>query len=458
VKGGRRWFGWAALAYAVIIAAVAFGLLNLYTGSRDILDDALGRRLLGVAGSLAEMSDGAKIFQATVGDTTEAYYLETLKEKWERIRLRENLAEITLTGITIAEVIDDRILFSTSPSLKTGGRNDFWELDREAVVQAALGTPAATELYRLGGPGGALQKSAHAPIFYYIEGFPDVVAIVTVSGNPEFFSALGFLRRGAFLTAGIVLLILVLMGIFLYQINRSLVRYRASIMRQENLAAMGRMTAGIAHEIRNPLGIIRGAGEHLQEVLSVAGIQDEVADFIPEEVDRLDRILTGYLAFGKDRETVAEVFDLGRAARQCVGLVAGELAEADIQVRMPDNLPPAAVRGDPRRVQQVLLNLLINARDAMADGGEIEVTLDVAGAAATLAVSDSGTGLVAGDRDRLFEPFWTSKEKGSGLGLAMSRRIVEDMGGTITLENRATPPGARARVVLPLEESNEPST
>ncbi len=458
MKGGRRWFGWAALAYAVIIAAVAFGLLNLYTGSRDILDDALGRRLLGVAGSLAEMTDGAKIFQATVGDTTEAYYLETLKEKWERIRLRENLAEITLTGITIAEVIDDQILFSTSPSLKTGGRNDFWELDREAVVQAALGTPAATELYRLGGSGGAMQKSAHAPIFYYFEGFPDVVAIVTVSGNPEFFSALGFLRRGAFLTAGIVLLILVLMGIFLYQINRSLERYRASIMHQENLAAMGRMTAGIAHEIRNPLGIIRGAGEHLQEVLSGAGIQDEVADFIPEEVDRLDRILTGYLAFGKDRETVAEVFDLGRGARQCVGLMAGELAEADIQVKMPDNLPPAPVRGDPRRIQQVLLNLLINARDAMPEGGVIEVTLEVAGAVATLAVSDSGTGLVAVDRDRLFEPFWTSKEKGSGLGLAMSRRIVEDMGGTITLEDRATSPGARARVVLSLEESNEPST
>ena len=92
MKGGRRWFLWAALAYAVIIAAVSFGLFNLYSGSRAILDEALGQRLLGVAGSLAELSDGEKIFYATVGDTTAAYYLEILAEHCERIRLQENLA------------------------------------------------------------------------------------------------------------------------------------------------------------------------------------------------------------------------------------------------------------------------------------------------------------------------------------------------------------------------------
>ncbi len=451
MKGGRRWFLWAALTYAVIIAAVTFGLFNLYDGSRAILDEALGQRLLGVAGSLAEMSDGERIFFATVGDTSEGYYLETLKEKWERIRRQENLAEITLTGITLADRLDDKIIFSTSASLEVGGPNDFWELDREAVAQAALGKPAVTRLYQLGGPGGLMQKSAHAPIFNYIENSRDVVAIVTVSGNPDFFSALGALRGGAFLTAAAVLLILVLMGIFLFQINRSLERYRASIMRQENLAAMGRMTAGIAHEIRNPLGIIRGAGEHLQRVIESAGIKDEVADFIPEEVDRLDQILTGYLAFGSDKEAVAETFDLGDCVRRSSGLVSAELETAGILMEIADKLPPAPVRGDPRRLQQVLLNLLLNARDAMSDGGTLTISMVAEGTSVVLAVSDTGTGLAHVPDGRLFEPFWTSKEKGSGLGLAMSRRIVEDMGGTITLEDRVSARGARAEVVLPLE-------
>ncbi|MEN8008177.1 MAG: ATP-binding protein [Candidatus Krumholzibacteriota bacterium] len=451
MKGGRRWFLWAALAYAVIIAAVTFGLFNLYDGSRTILDEALGQRLLGVAGSLAEMSDGERIFYATIGDSSAIYYLETLAEQWERIRRQENLAEITLTGIAPADPLDEKVLFSTSASLEAGGRNDFWELDRAAVAQAALGEPSATQLYQLGGPGGTLQKSAHVPVFNYFEDSRDVVAIVTVSGNPDFFAALGALRGGAFLTAAAVLLILVLMGIFLFQINRSLERYRASIMRQENLAAMGRMTAGIAHEIRNPLGIIRGAGEHLKRVLESAGLQDEVVDFIPEEVDRLDQILTGYLAFGSDKEAVVETFDLGRSVRRSVGLLAADLEVADIRVDMANDLPPAPVRGDPRRFQQVLLNLLINAKDAMPEGGTLDISLMSVGASVVLAVSDTGTGLGQVPNGRLFEPFWTSKEKGSGLGLAMSRRIIEDMGGTIALEDRHSPRGARAEVVLPRE-------
>ncbi len=450
MKGGRRWFLWAALAYVVIITAVSFGLFNLYAGSRTILDEALGQRLLGVAGSLAELSDGEQIFYATIGDTAAAYYLETLAEQCERIRLQENLAEITFTAITLADQFDEEVLFSTSASLKAGGRNDFWELDREAVAQAALGMSTATRLYRLGGAGGTMQKSAHAPVFYYFEEARDVVAIVTVSGNPDFFTALDLLRKGAFLTAAIVLVILVLMGIFLFQINRSLERYRASIMRQENLATMGRMTAGIAHEIRNPLGIIRGAGEHLQQVLASAGIEDEVADFIPGEVDRLDHILTGYLAFGTDKESVRETFDLGRSVQRSVDLVAAELEDAEIAVEMEGDFPAAPVRGDPRRLQQVLLNLLINARDAMPDGGRIGIALITAGGSATFTVTDTGTGLGNIDHDRLFEPFWTSKEKGSGLGLAMSRRIIEDMGGTINLEDRPGTAGARAEVVLPL--------
>jgi len=450
MKGGRRWFLTAALAYAVIISAVAFGLFNLYSGAGDILDGALGQRLLGIAGSLAEMTDGERVFYATVGDTAATYYLETLAEKWERIRRAENLAEITLTAVILADKLDEKILFSTTPSLTAGGRNDFWELDREAVAQAALGVPTATALYQLGGPGGALQKSAHAPVFYYFEEQPDVVAIVTVSGNPDFFAALGLLRKGAFLTAGVVILILVVMGIFLFQINRSLEQYRASILRQESLAAMGRMTAGIAHEIRNPLGIIRGAGEHLHQVLKNAGIEDEVADFIPEEVDRLDQILTGYLAFGADREAVTETFDLGGSVRRSVRLLNADLESVGIVVEMEEHLPSAPVLGDPRRLQQVLLNLLINARDAMPGGGLIGIDLKTGDRRATLRVTDTGSGLKNVDQDRLFEPFWTSKEKGSGLGLAMSRRIIEDMGGSITLTDRTETTGAQAEVVLPL--------
>jgi len=445
MTGGRRWFGWAALAYAVIIAAVSFGLGRMYDGAYDRLDEALGQRLLAAAGSLAEMSDGQAILSSTLGDTTSDYYLEKLLDKYRIVASEHNLAEITLTNS-----FDRIVILSTSASLVAGQPNDYWDVDPAAMETAALGSAVVTRLYDLGGPGGLKQKSAHAPISNFVTDGGYVVAIVTVSGSPDFFGALDDLKLGAYITGALVLVVLVVMGVFLSQINLAMARYRASILRQENLAAMGRMTAGIAHEIRNPLSIIRGAGQHLQRVLQDQGITDEVADFIPEEVDRLDHILTGYLAFGADKDAVSEVFDLALALRRSLHLVRDELATTAVTLQVPEVLPDAPVSGDPRRLQQVFLNLLINARDAMPGGGAIVIELTLHGSQVKIMLTDEGPGLGAVDAGKMFTPFWTSKEKGSGLGLAMSRKIMEDMGGGLTLRDRADRAGAVAELWAPL--------
>ena len=237
------------------------------------------------------------------------------------------------------------------------------------------------------------------------------------------------------------------------RLNRSLQRARAQALQQENLAAMGRMTAGIAHEIRNPLGIIRGAGQHLQRRLQETGIEDEVAGFIPEEVDRLDRILAGYLALGSDRASAPEAVDLSQLVRRSVQLVRSELAAAGCTVHLNEPLPAVQLRGDPRRLQQVLLNLLLNARDAMPAGGEVAVELARTDRQARITVTDSGEGLQDRDSRRAFEPFWTSKEKGSGLGLAVARRIAGEHGGELELANRGDAPGAVATLQLPVDDA-----
>jgi len=442
MKAGRGWLAWAALAYAAIIAAVTFGLTTLYEDSRARLDEAMGDRLLAAARSLAAMTDGGLVALASVGDSTGAAYLESLAEDFEVVRQETGLSEITLT-----DVIDDRVVFSTSEGLVPDEANPYWSLDPGAAEAAKAGDAAATALYDL---AGLYQKSAHAPVFDYdVEGrYP--VAVITVSGAPDFFSALDRLRNAALVTGGAVLAVLVAMGIFIWRIHLALARSRLAVLRQENLAAMGRMTAGIAHEIRNPLGIIKGAGQHLQVVLAGAGLDDEIARFIPDEVDRLDQILTGYLAFGRGAESEPEVFDLGDAVQRAVGLVAEELREVGVkcEVAVPDSETP--VRGDPRRFRQVMLNLLLNARDAMPDGGTVEVALERKDSRARLTVRDGGAGIDPDAAAHLFEPFWTSKEKGGGLGLALSRGIVEDMGGSLDLRGHPGGPGAVATVDLPL--------
>ncbi|MFT5232750.1 MAG: signal transduction histidine kinase [Candidatus Krumholzibacteriia bacterium] len=447
MTGGRRWFIWAALAYVAIVVAVFFGLSQLYDKAYNRLDEALGQRLLAVASTLAEMTDGQEVLSHTLGDTTSDYYLETLLEKITTIASQENLSEVTLTN-----PLDKVVIFSTSASLVSDEPNDFWGLDPEAMESAAIGVGTATRLYVVDAELGLKQKSAHAPIMNYVADGGYVVAVITVSGSPDYFTTLTDLRRGTYLTGSVVLVVLVAMGIFLWQISLSLSRYRTAMMRQESLAAMGRMTAGIAHEIRNPLGIIRGAGQHLQRVLNDHDIVDEVADYIPEEVDRLDNILAGYLAFGSENEALLEEFELNEVLSRILQLMRDDLNANGVTLARENEAESLNVVGDPRRLQQVVINLLINARDAMPDGGVITVDADCNDSAVTVSISDEGKGLSRDHADKLFEPFWTDKEKGSGLGLAMSRRIMEDMDGGLNLESRSDRSGAVATFWLPSKE------
>ncbi len=149
------------------------------------------------------------------------------------------------------------MLISAAERLGRGDTNVFWDLDRAAVRVAQEGFPAASRLYRT---AGVYQKSAHAPVR---DAMGEVAGILTVEGDADFFGALAALRRGALVTEVAVMLFLAAMGAQLWRLQAGMARARAAAWRAEELAAMGRMTAAIAHEIRNPLGIIRGAAQHL---------------------------------------------------------------------------------------------------------------------------------------------------------------------------------------------------
>jgi len=443
----RRWLIWGIAAYLAILVAVALALLLLYRAARDRLDEALGQRLLGVAGTVvALVEDGDAVvawtFDPQADEDPEFLWLAT---RLEQIRVDNDLAEITLTDPY------GRVLISATERLDRGSQNVFWELDPAASDLALTGFTAVSSLYRV---RDVYQKSAHAPL---LTTRGELAGIVTVEGNADFFDALATLRSGALVTLATVLLFLTIMGVILWQLDRSLQRYRASVLRQENLAAMGRMTAGIAHEIRNPLGIIRGAGQHLQRRLDEAGIEDEVAAFIPEEVDRLDTILAGYLAFGSDSSVEPEEIELDRLVRRSIALLQDELAAGGVTAEL--GMPPTTMhtRGDPRRLQQVLFNLLLNARDAMPEGGRVVVALRADGGEAILNVIDEGLGLGGAAAEKLFEPFWTTKTKGSGLGLSVSQRIATEHGGRLELQEREDGHGVVATLHLPLLSAGEGS-
>lgn len=283
----------------------------------------------------------------------------------------------------------------------------------------------------------------------------------------------------------------------LNETNRALTEARNELIQSEKLASVGRLAAGVAHEIGNPLGAILG---YLEVAERRAQGDPEWLGEVRREAERVDRIVRGLLDFARPRSATARTMDPNGLARRCVELLEtqGRFAGLAIHLELSEEARP--VRGDPGQLEQVLVNLLLNAADAVeaADGAgtirvrtapgrweaptgpaqparrkddpegvdyshlrrfrrapqALKVPAIPAGAPVVrIEVLDDGSGLAQEDAPRVFEPFFTTKDpgRGTGLGLAVSARLVEGMGGMISAEPLPEG-GARFRVVLPVAE------
>ncbi len=232
------------------------------------------------------------------------------------------------------------------------------------------------------------------------------------------------------------------------------------LVRSAKLASVGRLAAGVAHEIGNPLSAILGLVELVRDGDLLPEEEAEFLRRIVSETERIHVIIRDLLDFSRtgtagapDAEGAA---DLAAVVEDAVKLVGPQkdLRRIDIERRFESDLP--RVRGKAARHTQVVLNLLLNAADALPNGGEIRIELARAEGGVLLAVADSGPGIPEAILGQLFEPFVTTKPvgKGTGLGLAVCHTIVEQLGGRIRAENPREG-GARFEVLLPVASENE---
>ncbi len=231
--------------------------------------------------------------------------------------------------------------------------------------------------------------------------------------------------------------------------QQSLGKLEKELQRSERLAALGKMAAGVAHELRNPLSSIKGLAVLLQSHLSAAGKDAETAEMLVKEVERLNRSIGELLDYAKPGQLKREPTAIAEVISKTVSLIQVDAKSYGISITLAlaDNLPPVHV--DPDKLNQVLLNLLLNALQAMPDGGELSVRTALEGPMLVIAITDSGVGIAPENLQRVFDPYFTTKSDGTGLGLAMSAKIVEEHGGTITISSipdRHT----EVRVLLPL--------
>jgi len=268
-------------------------------------------------------------------------------------------------------------------------------------------------------------------------------------------SAADFIRRQALaqilIAAAAIATLLVLAYFLLHTLGRFL-QLKAREESERRLRALGTMAATLAHEIRNPLGAMKGLTQLAQEELPVGHRAQESLKTIVSESERLERLVTDLLTFARPPHPQISRFDLLKLVDRVRNLMQPKFESAGITFYVVSDAESLLIDSDENGLCQVLLNILLNAVEATPRGLAITVNIGrIRGSRElVLEVDDSGSGLENRDPEEFFQPFATSKVQGTGLGLAISRQIIEGLSGTLTLENR---PGGGARCTLKLPSS-----
>ncbi|HNT36141.1 MAG TPA: response regulator, partial [bacterium] len=241
----------------------------------------------------------------------------------------------------------------------------------------------------------------------------------------------------------------------LARLSRQIEETQRQLQHSERLASIGTLAAGAAHEINNPLAVISAKAQIMQRK---ATEQDQVEGYriIIEQTKRIAKIIADLMGFARPTDPQAEPVSIKCVVERSLALVENRIALADIVVNtdFPDNLP--LILGDPNQLDQVLLNLFVNAQQAMQKGGEITVKADQSedGKFIRVRFSDTGRGIPQKHLHRIFDPFFTTKKQGEGmgLGLAVSHKIIETHGGQMSVESTVGV-GTTFTLMLPISQS-----
>jgi len=398
-----------------------------------------------VATSLASFA-GARVASAAIAETT----AETLVRSVRRELLLAGEGDLDATVAGLVEDLTDQ------------GVRFVGLVERDGTVRASAGT-ALDDLHL-----GFVPMAGRRPTIASI-GRNATRALVPLLPGP---GAMGGRRIGAWLRpewrrtllvidfeptaarnlsgrAAITLLLslvtaiaLLVASLVFWRMSRRAEAIELQLQRDQQLKALGQMSAVLGHELRNPLASLKGHAQLLVEQLPVEQPARAKAELVVREAERIEALSNQVLDFSRTGS-----LDLALADPLAIARAAIERAQvAPVEVVAPETLPPWPV--DRPRLEQVLLNLLTNARQASDPSAPIQVRLAIAGDWLQIEVRDRGAGIEPGDEDKIFEPFFTRRVQGTGLGLALARRIVEGHGGRISALNHAAG-GALFRIELP---------
>ncbi len=322
-------------------------------------------------------------------------------------------------------------------------RGSFWEISfgipKESRVVTFAPLRAEKPLSRLSGPVLGVVEIVQDLSDEYRNIFKDQIVVVITGAV-----VMGFLL--------VVLILVVKRGENIIE-TRALERLKLEekLSQAERLSSLGEMTAAISHEIRNPLGIIKSSAEHLKK----KGLPDDpsfkIIDIIVEEARRLNSIITDFINFARPRNPNLQPCGVEEIIEKNLNFLSAQAKEQGIQIIKQLNGQSPEIVADKEMLYQAFLNIALNAMQAMPTGGEMVIETKSNDHFVKVIFDDTGEGIADEIISKIWDPFFTSKEKGTGLGLGIVKSIIEIHGGQVNVANKATK-GVRVKVKLPIRQ------
>jgi signal transduction histidine kinase len=466
----------------VLILSIG-GWFFYHTSLRSV-DHEFSKRLISVTEMVVTSINTTYLARIRPGDQETRLY-QILRQDLRKMRDSAGVKNIYLFNR------NNQILLEAGGELPVGQEYVLLKLDQPELDEVWKGTSTASTLYQ--GSDGQYYKSGYAPIRDH-QG--KILAVAGVEAGAEFLEAIQEIKRQVLWI--VVILVLVHFSISLI-ISRSIVNPLKALvgaidrvgrqetytkvqvktgdeigflgsrfnemtdslrekdrLLKERMDALQQLSGGIAHEIRNPLAAIEGFAELLaRKVHPDTNTQvRKLTDEIIQEVKNLNRIVSDFLVFAREPRWHFEPVDMVALLETTLTLAIPKEKEGLITVEkeIPSHPPP--VKGDHLELRKALLNVILNAVQALHNGGRLKLHLHTEDSWMVVMVQDSGEGIPAEVQDRIFNPFFTTKEQGTGLGLAITQRIIEGHGGLISFESHPGE-GTQFMIRLPLAEEHE---
>lgn len=396
----------------------AFYLHHQQSASVRVLDENIMSRR--VAGDLLKALDDLAVLSVNRSDEVDALHRRIRGLLDQAKRDADKREEVQLVGRleeSFARYLRERQAHSESPDAQSVGREALRVFETEAQ-------PVCRELERFN--AAEIERSEatlHQTVTWMAWGLVGMGVIGSLAG--------------------------LLMG---YAVAHSLGR---SVLRAEGLAEVGQVAAGMAHELRNPLTAIKMLVQTNREEAEARGLPVEDLHVIEQEILRMESRLNVFIDFARPPKPERRHIDLTSVVSETLALIGGRARKQRVTLKFTPPAAPITVEADGEQVRQLMVNLALNALDVMPRGGILEIELRMPGEHyAELAVRDTGPGIAPRHLSRLYEPFFTSKETGLGLGLAVSQRIARNHGGSLRATNR---PQGGACFVLRLPATQGPA-